>query len=187
MLCDAAEWEGKTSANPHNLWQGFADKQLVPKECVTSTDSALESKDLNPGLRLLRFVPGVWSRCKLPHGHKVRRLSKLKSHLCRLKERHLPEHSTHQFRIRIPASQAGKNCALLLCACEPSVRKGKKSKGIWGLQGSLWCQRQPLCSLWLQRRERDPWPKAIVQLGWNVLPAGNANLQEQSANAGVCS
>lgn len=47
---------------------------------------------------------------------------------------------------------------------------------------------QPLAS-----EKGDPWPKAIVhvqlrgRLGGNLLPVGNANLQEQSANADVCS
>lgn len=70
--------------------------------------------------------------------------------------------------------------------------KGKEMQRHLG-NSEVWCQQQPFCSLWLQRRKRDPWLKAIVhvqqrgQLGWNLLPIGSANLREQSANAGVCS
>lgn len=80
------------SANPCNLWQGFADKQPVPKECTTSTDSALKSKALNPGLRLLNLLPGVRSRCKLPKEHKIT-VRTFKSHVCSQKERCSPAHS----------------------------------------------------------------------------------------------
>lgn len=158
VLCDAAGWEGKTSANPCDLWQGFADKQLVPKECATSTDSALESKDLNPGLRLLKLVRGVWSRCKLPHEHKMRRLCMLKSHVCSLKGEASPRAQRASVQDIDPSCSGREElCPAAGCsgACESSVRKGQKCKGAWGLQGSLWCLWQPLCSLWLQRGERS--------------------------------
>lgn len=143
------------SANPCNLWQGFADKQLVPKECATSTDSARESKALNPGLRLLKLLPGVWSRCKLPHEHKMRRLRTFKSHVRSLKERCSFRACTAciQPRVRCVWIQdmvpicSGQSCALLFCAVlgasESPVRKGnpkelRDSRGHCSVNGWHW-------------------------------------------------
>lgn len=111
------------SANPCNLWQGFDDRRLVPKERATSTDSALESKALNPGLRHLKLLPGVWPRCKLPHEHKMRKLWMFKSHVCSLKEtfpsaQHAssPQHRASGFRIWFPSAlgRAGP-CSCVRC------------------------------------------------------------------------
>lgn len=201
------------SANPCNLWQGFADKQLVPKECATSTDSARESKALNPGLRLLKLLPGVWSRCKLPHEHKMRRLRTFKSHVRSLKERCSFRACTAciQPRVRCVWIQdmvpicSGQSCALLFCAVlgasESPVRKGnpkelRDSRGHCSVNGWHWWN--PSSASGFSKgggggRGEVPRSKAIVrawlrgQLGWNPLPVGNGCLQEQRAYAGVCS